>query len=216
MPGKSAKKSKRSYKTTTKKRAPKKSSRKSMIFEAVRDEVEKKNADVETGVTVPLTSSFATPALVNGIAQSTTPGGHIGRRATMKSLQLRYTAAPSNNVSQVRVLLVYDKQTNAATPTATDIVQSNVFTSPLNLQNKDRFVVLMDEVSAIMPSTTQNVSGSRYMKMNLPITFNGSTAATVAAIQTGAIWLLVANNSDPAIGTTSNFYYYTRVRFTDE
>lgn len=193
------------------------SPRKDMIFQNVVDTVEKKNSDTESSLTVPLSSAFSTPVLINGIAQGTSPGQHIGRRALMKSLQIRYIATPgtASNISQVRAVLVYDKQTNAATPAVTDIMQSSVFTSPIALANKDRFVVLMDEVSPIMPSTSQCVSGSRYMKMNLPITYNGSTASTVSAIQTGAIWLLVANNSDP-IGFTSTFYYYSRVRFTDE
>lgn len=187
-----------------------------MIFQAVADEVEKKNVDVETGLTVPLTSSFTTPTLLNGIAQGTTPGAHIGRRSVMKSLLLRYTATPGGNVSQVRVVVVYDKQPNASTPTASDVIESNTFNSPLKLQNKDRFVCLMDEISDITPSTAQNVSGKRYMKMNLPITFNGSTLSSVAAIQTGAVWLLVANNSDPTIGQVTGFYFYSRIRFADE
>lgn len=188
-----------------------------MIFAKVPDEIEKKNTDYEAmSLSLPLTSSFSSPTLINGTAQGTSPGQHVGRRAVMKNLLLRYTATPNTNVSQVRIIVVYDKQPNTITPVASDIVEVNAFYSPLKLSCKDRFTVLMDEVSVICPSTTQNVSGQRYMKMNLPITFNGSTAATISAIQTGAVWLIAANNADPSVGQTSSMYFYTRIRFADE
>jgi len=218
MPGKTKKsaKTQRSYKTKTYK-GKKKSSRNSLLFEKVPDEIERKNTDAEMmSISVPLTSSFSAPTLINGIAQGTTGGSHIGRKVVMKNLLLRYTVTANSTVSQARIIVVYDKQVNTITPVASDIVEVNAFYSPLKLACKDRFVVLLDELTPICPSTTQNVSGKRYVKFNLPVTFNSNTAATVSAIQTGAVWLIVANNSDPSVGATSNFYGMSRIRFTDE
>lgn len=214
---KKSKTSKRKAYTSIRKGRKKPSTRREMVFQKVYDQIERKNADTDATI---VASTFSGPTLLNGIAQGTTPGNHIGRRATMKSLLIRYTADPvaggGGSVSQVRFIVVYDKQTNAAAPAVGDIVQTTAFTSPLNLQNKDRFVCLIDEISDVMPSAAQNISGQRYMKMNLPVCFNGSTLATVAAIQTGAVWIIVANNADPAVTANSNFNFSSRIRFTDE
>lgn len=120
----------------------------------------------------------------------------------------------------VRTLVVYDCQTNSATPATTDILEVASFESPMNLNNRDRFKVIFDKVHVMNPVTYTGAAltaGSpfakhmyKYKKINLEV-INSGTGGTAGSIQTGGIFLLIIglNNN----GSTTN--YYSRVRFTD-
>lgn len=175
---------------------------------------EKKNIDTNSSAAPPLTSSFSTPALLNGCAQGTNNSERVGRKSTIKSVSLKYTHVPNAPASQCRILIVYDKQPNGSLPTTTDVIPNNSFTSHTNLGYSDRFVVIMDEVSDSSQSSAINISGSRYVKCNLETLYGGSTNG-IASINSGALFLMAANNADPTIGVVSTLYYSVRVRYTD-
>lgn len=180
------------------------------------DKPERKNVDTNSTLAPPLTSSFTAPTLLNGLAQGVNNSERIGRKAVMKSLSLRYTydGTASDGDSQVRILIIYDKQANGALPAASDVIPNQTFTSHIQLANADRFVVLMDEVSESRQSSALNISGSRYLKCNLETIFGGSTSG-IASINSGSIFIMAANNADPTIGAVGALYFSTRVRYTD-
>lgn len=135
----------------------------------------------------------------------------------MTSVQLRYNClrTGSNGPSQVRIVILYDKQPTGALPVALDVFASDTSVSPLNLSNSDRFLVLMDEMSDSMQSTGLNISGSRYRKIDLQSTWPQGSSSGIANIKTGAVYLMLANN-DAVTGTVSNNVdIFTRIRFTD-
>lgn len=82
----------------------------------------------------------------------------LGNRIILKSLEIKLALEPSNVVNQgydatwVRILFVYDRQTNGANPGASDVLQdtlqdgTNVATaySGINLGNSRRFTVIRD------------------------------------------------------------------------
>ena len=162
----------------------------------------------------PLTASFTQPTLINGVATGTDGTTRIGRKILMKSLQIRYICGSGYPQSQHRVLIVYDKQANGALPTASTVLDTNSFMSPMNLSNSDRFVVLVDDISDSTQSSVLNIAGKRYVKCNLEAVFSGVTSG-IASIASGSIFIMVANNADPTVGITSNFYFTTRIRFID-
>lgn len=157
--------------------------------------------------------------LLNGLVPDATATGRIGRKIVMKSLYLRYICslgATSTGGSPVRIMVVYDKQANTAPPGVTDILLSDAHLSPNNLSNRDRFVVICDEMSE--PISVQNnfsVSGTIYKKINLETMFNSGTAGTIADITSGSLYLLWAQNGQ--IGTANGaFNWRCRVRYTDQ
>lgn len=93
---------------------------------------ELKFLDVNTGITVggAAASTFGSGVLLNGLANGNDASSRIGRKVTIKSLYLRWSQlfiAGAGGAGSIRVLIVYDKQANAAAPAITDILLANDF-----------------------------------------------------------------------------------------
>lgn len=180
---------------------------------------ERKYTDVDSAITVPLAApTFSAGVLLNSIAQGTSASERIGRKLTMKSLFLRHSHElnpTSTGGSPLRVLVVYDKQANAAAPAITDILQVDDFQSPNNLSNRDRFVTLIDEIMDVV-SANANVTAAdtNYKSINLEMLYNAGTTGAIGSITSGSMYLFVAQTGN--IATTASVYdFYTRVRYTD-
>lgn len=181
---------------------------------------EKKNIDVLTTTLVSpgaVNQQWSVPFLINGIAQGSSPNNRIGRKITMKSLQLKYTAIVG---ATVRVLTVYDKQTNGILPATIDILQGNSSVPPLadfnampNLSNGNRFVVISDEIMNDMYSTDV-ANGQCYRKINLETEYFNNITGVISDISTGSIYIMMCPvtiiATPTAIGTFSS-----RIRYTD-
>jgi len=175
-----------------------------------------KNIDVNSTSAPPLTASFSVPQLLNGVTQGSGATARLGRKILMKSFQIRYTCSvvDGDDASQHRIVVVYDKQTNGAAPIATDVFTVNDFNSPLNLNNSDRFVVICDEITESVQSSVINISGKRYVKMNMEVLCGGSGNA-VADINSGSVYIFIANNASPTMGTVTSLFWYIRIRLCD-
>lgn len=116
---------------------------------SLRGRAELKFVDV-TANNVAVTTTWQ-GVLINGIAQGADFNQRIGRKSQMKSILFNgnfFPTASTANAYQgiyMRTVIVYDTQPNSGTfPTGTDIFASNDPNSPLNLNNRDRFQVLID------------------------------------------------------------------------
>lgn len=163
-------------------------------------------------------TTFSAGTLLNGCIPGSNATNRIGRKIHMKSLVLRWgvnlrsTSVAGGNV---RVLVVYDKQSNAAAPAITDILLTDDFYANNNLSNRDRFLTLIDIISPCV-STGGDVtcSGVEYRKLNLESMFNTGTAGTVADITTGSVYIFVAQTG--TITTTApDFFASARIKFLD-
>jgi len=166
-----------------------------------------------------------TITLLNGVSQGTDFTQRIGRKTIIKSVLWNCGIRPAGLTGPegdfARLLVVYDTQTNSGSaPSATDILAVSDPFSPMNLNNRDRFHVLMDKKVAMQPvqyttgalttGAPRNIYVSKYKKCHKEIIYSG-TGGTVGSIQTGAIWLLV-------VSQTSNLTVhdsYFRFRFYD-
>lgn len=177
---------------------------------------EKKSLDTASSLAPPLTATFTTPVLLNGLASGAGTNERVGRKVTIKSVSLRYIhdATGSDPASQIRIAIIYDKQPNGALPGVTDIFNLGNFISHLNLSNSDRFVVIMDEISDSAQSASLNISGKRHVKCNLETIYGAGTNG-ISAINSGSLMILAANNSDPTIGNVTSLFYNVRIRYTD-
>lgn len=175
---------------------------------------EKNVIDVAHSSAVSAGSSAIT--LLNGSVPGSGVSDRLGRRINMVSLQLRLgftneyaatvggTTLTGQACDYFRVILVYDKQTNGSTPAVTDVLVSDNVNSLTNLNNRDRFTILMDKL--INPSAYADPSpethGNGYVfssshdgrkwfrKLDLLTQYNAGTAGTAADIATGALWLI--------------------------
>lgn len=165
------------------------------------------------------TGAFSTGVLLNGVATGTTAITRIGRKITIKSLLIRWSIRLSSGTtggSPVRILVVYDRQSNASAPAITDVLLLDEFHMPNNLSNRDRFITIFDHITD--PISVQGEyarSGVLYKSLNLEQMFNAGSAGTVGDISSGAIYVFVAAVPS-AIGVANiAVNMQSRIRFTD-
>jgi len=176
--------------------------------------IEYKNVDVSgsTGNLAP--NSWSEIDFLNPVDQGTGgTGQRIGRKFQMKSILFRYNTSSSTNGNPVRILIVYDKQTDGILPTANQIVTSATnINAPMNMSNTDRFVIIADEmVNQNSVFNGAQTIGTIYRKLNLPAHYNGGTAA-IADMASGSIYVMSHCLSG---GTGTGVGYVSRIRYTD-
>lgn len=130
-----------------------------------------------------------------------------------------------------RLMLIYDAQPNAAVPVTADVLLSTtnttLATSPVNLTNRDRFMVLRDTFW-VVPTTVTGTAASNtaavavqpgcppvihwYVKLRALETIYRATAGAIGDITSGALFVLALTES-----TTSAFAFSlsSRLRFYD-
>lgn len=184
--------------------------------------------------------SFA-PTLLNGVVQGAAQTQRIGNKIAMKSVRVKgqILNQATATATYARIIIYYDKQTNGAVCTSSDLLSSttsvpatttSVF-SDMNLQNVERFLILRD-YSVSLPSVTyaagvqtnvgfdpgQNSNGGSifdvdmYIKLKgLQTLYKGATAA-VGDISTGGLFMVCLNYA--GVGTWI-FRNTIRLRYDD-
>lgn len=153
------------------------------------------------------------------VAQGTDINQRIGRKIRMQYLDLRLnTFVTAIGTSQWRVLVVYDRENNALTPTVADVL-ADVGTgslnpnTPLNINNRNRFLVLRDHNCGMISNTEL---ADQWVHLFVPLNgmetiYNGTNTGVFGAIQSGALFLLFIND----LAASAAYTYNARVRFTD-
>lgn len=194
------------------------------VFQNVSRQPELKFLDVTTAGTFTVATATAnTPVLINGCAQGTDANQHIGRQTTMKSLYWLwegFLATTTIGQTSCRLVIVYDKEAEGAAPTVaagmqTDIFNMDSIVAQNNLNNRDRFVILVDEVVECLGASGPSAFMRKgYRKVQLPCVFNAGAGATVAAINTGSVYAIVWGGFPLAVANAT-YNLQTRIRFTD-
>lgn len=175
---------------------------------------EKKNFDVNSVLTLPaFNTAWSNVIPLNIIPLGNTSTTRIGRKINIRSLLFRCaTSSTSGNPENARVLIVYDKQTNGVTPLAADILSNAVdTTSPMNLNNSERFLIIADFLTEQTQSGVENcLHKPEYRKINLD-TMYGTNTGTIGDINTGGLFLLACGTD--SVGTS--LVYTNRIRYLD-
>lgn len=162
--------------------------------------------------------------LLNAVQTGAGFFNRVGSRIEMKSLHIRGLI---NNVAtgtqdQGRIIVIYDRQPNGAMPVISDILRARdqtgaattSGTSEINLDNRDRFVIVRD-YTVVLPSVTNTAgvltNGPAYpgddeqLDVNIFIRLKGlsthylstTNPATIADIGTGALscWFVSMNTN---------------------
>lgn len=179
--------------------------------------IERKFVDTALAADATTTASIN---IVNAMAPGTSASTRIGRRILMKSLQIRAQIEredPATTTSQhVRMMIVYDRQSNATAPAITDIIDASNVQSLRNMANVGRFFMIADEFIEITAAQggNQYFIYNKFVKFNLPVYYNAGTAGTVADIATGGLFVCYLGSQAAGvddINVTGN----CRLRFTD-
>lgn len=114
------------------------------------------------GAAVPTSLSSTTASFpLNIVTIGSSAWNRVGRKITLKSLYLQGCFVATGNLAAsaghfARIVIIYDKQTNGALPSFNDVftdqinqtggdVKSNTVFSQINLNNRDRFEVILDK-----------------------------------------------------------------------
>jgi len=184
---------------------------------------EYKFVDVNLGTTGNPTALAAASAtsfsLLNGLSLGTAAYQRIGNKIAMKSLywSLAFgmnsadsdpaTDTALNNVP-VRAMIVYDKQTNGVLPAVADLL-SNVsgignatartidVNSPNNLNNRDRFIVLLDKRFMLQSGGPSSRYIKKYKRLNTSVAYkSGATVGDVTDITSGGLYFIAWRDLD--------------------
>ncbi len=129
-----------------------------------------------------------------------------GRRVEMNSLYLRISFALNSTQTPniTRYMVLYDKQTNGAAPVIADILETTRVEGHFNMDNRQRFEILLDKTFAIplsVASVNSPVFRKHYIKMRCRDTIYTGTGSGVADIATGGLFIMFMN--DRAAGVTA-------------
>lgn len=152
------------------------------------------------------------PIILNNICSGTDATQRLGRKVNIRSFLIRVKAAlrtatgppvtPLNNQQCVRVVVVFDKQANGQLPPTSSVFLDPTYNSTgstpagynssasvMQLNNRDRFVVLADEKANLSPfghsshmfEIRRNVNLETIYSATSPTTAPGATYAQIAS-----------------------------------
>lgn len=143
-----------------------------------------------------ITANSATLISVGDCGYGTTVNTHVGQQVAQHFVDI--TLQVSMPKSYIRLVLLYDKQTNGLTPAATDVFESSTTTllSPILHSALHRFDVLADDVVSYTPASDsvsqldvlhiRQFFGVPYVK-----TYSSNTSLSgVASVVSGNFWLV--------------------------
>jgi len=165
-----------------------------------------------------------TPQSLVNIAQGTGESQRVGRRCTIKKIDMKGDMVLAQNIGSVTysIALVLDTQTNGAFPsgTYTDVFETDSPLSFLNLANSQRFRILK-RWFGVLNQNAGDGSGAyqavrRSIKFhkacNIPIEYSSTTGA-ITEIRTNNIFVMwdCDAGADDAVTVAMNW----RLRFSD-
>lgn len=190
-----------------------------------RAQVEKKYIDTAAADYACNTTGSVT--CLNLCNEGTGVSQRVGRKICLKSVQVRGRVNPVDNTTVdqcVRVMLIWDKQVNGVIATIAEILSAATSESFMNLDNRERFVVIMDKqfVLGAQDSATGYTGSPTIHPINkykkLPegsFTIYDGTGAGIADINTGALYLVTIGDQTAASAVGGTARLACRVRYTD-
>lgn len=170
---------------------------------------------------IAIPSAGITPISLNNIGFAATPSGRIGTQICNKSLyySLIFNFGTATAPIAIRHVVVWDRQANGLAPALSNYADvfldtTKIITSPLNLGNRARFVVIVDERITLSPQGENIRYVTGFRKINQTSTFQDTGATNFP--YTGNLLVLMASDEPSSTPTTNPGYYgYWRLRYLD-
>jgi len=180
-----------------------------------------------TVATINPVTSAGTVIPYNVVSLGTDFTNRVGRLIDLSCIHFKCVAKadqtqPSQEPDTVRIMLIHDLNPKGAAtvPAVTDILTTADIFSGINLNNRQRFEVLMDDIIELQACNYTGsvlVAGSpksRYLETELEVgirtIFSGNTG-TITDIINGSILMLAIAFT----GGVTELNHYCRIRFTD-
>lgn len=164
--------------------------------------------------TITSTASFS---LMSAITQGVLVSNRIGNEIKLRKIELRYHiygSSAGDFTNLVRVMIVMDRQANAAIFGINDLLAFGGDTlSPYNEDNTKRFKMIQDRTHAL-----ENVAGvaqiyrHKVIRLKGKVFFTGA-GNTIANIKTNSIYVVLL--SDSVVATHPNFEGIFRLWYSD-
>lgn len=166
---------------------------------------------------IPVPSAGITPISLNNIGIGSGALNRVGTQITSKSVfwSLVFNFGTATAPIAIRHIIVWDRQSNGALPAYADLFAQPTLaiTSPLNLTNRARFVVIADERITLSPQGDNIRYVSGFRKINQTSTFD---VTGVNFPYTGNLVVFIASDEPSTSSTTVPGYYGTwRFRYID-
>lgn len=160
--------------------------------------------------------------LINGVAAGSTSITREGRQCFWRSVHVTGALSQVDDTvigSRCDVFIIWDKQPGAAVPAMNVLFVESIAGSPMNLDYRERFVVLAHEsytiggAKAAAAAQTPTIhSVNIFKKVNLRTTFKGDNNA-IGDIATGAMYLVTLG--DQAAANCGSLRASVRLRFSE-
>lgn len=191
--------------------------------------VEVKELPLNTGPSAGFFTAAGTVSALNLVAQGAGDNQRVGQHIKSDSIWISVnvelsdatatTSLPITFYGMVRVMLVWDKQTNGALPAVTDILTNATATSDLNHIHRDRFTIIYDQVRSMANSSAS--AGSNMSthftcrkKISRDVEFQ-TTAGNIGAIATGGLYMLCISTQSAGGGPVPLTFFDTNYKYTD-
>lgn len=159
-------------------------------------------------------------SLINGIPEGYGELTRIGSIVSMFKLRMAISAYPTTvnqSNAQMRVMVVYDKQTNGTTPSmysgdAGVLEIAIIAISPINDLQQHRFEVLFDKTYCMNGAYNQGGGGQSQIfdlhdiPLDHTVTYSGS-GSTVSSIRTGGLFLMAFSTATTKIDASTSVYF---------
>lgn len=164
------------------------------------------------------TAAFTGFTTINPIPSNTGYFGRIGSKIMMTSVAIggQLIASAATVVTEVRLVLVYDKQSNSGQPAFTDVFLAQpagvgTFTSSINLINRSRFSIIRDQYYGIDPGQGFSRSVKLFAKGKWESQFNLADNNPT----TGSMLVFAFIGTQVGAGTVSFANFVCRTRYLD-
>lgn len=163
-------------------------------------------------------TSAGTFYLLNGIGESVDYNGRTGRTIRIKSMQLRADAVKNSSAAAVstdiRVILFWDMQPNGGAPSVGSLLETGAQSALYafrNLNFRHRYKIVMDKRVTLDIDDINISVCDFYRRCNQKVIY-GTNGDTIAAINTGSLYLLTISNET---SNTPTLHFNSRIRYID-
>lgn len=143
-----------------------------------------------------------------------------GSMFRMKSLELKYLLSlDEDNTTTprvIRIMLILDTDPNGSQPSISDFLDQTTrpTLSPRNLNNRSRFVFLMDKYHTLSPGGNEVAFRKVFKQLDYKVQFDNATASATALKKNG-LYLCAISNAGSADLDKPFHSFDSRVRFID-
>lgn len=157
-------------------------------------------------------SNTSTFFLLNGTAQGDDSQNREGNTAYFSSVYIKGEITVSDASNTVRIMLIWDNQTNQGAPTEAALFAYTAYPhiSTINYDQRERFRVLADDVY-VVDSDDPVVYFKRFVKIGRKTYYSASTNV-VGSINRGSLYLVAV--SDSAATSHPALTFQSRCHFT--